>query len=756
MRPTIKTVVGRVTAIIKGLSLRQKRKSAGLETISPNSTTSGLAADGSVRQKSASKREPPPFPILGKLPYRTQVLVTVLLASTFLSLAAAVGGFAINRSGYLQRVAGDATSLEAGSQRLAANLAGAARGEANGFTESDATVNSIESTIVEVVTGAGSEAVAEGPAQPYAIALKEAWEQQKEQLAPLLTGARKYLAPLAANRSRMVNIHNKAIESAERVYMLAAQLGYSNETVSSLSLAMKTLASLNATFSTLATSPVVSAALIQQVESEQKLLASAINDAKRAFAAQRLPDNIATEVRVALNEFADELSDVDNLVAELSGNLKLIVEGKEAAAKAIAMSGDVYMAALSVLTVHLESLRDLSRWYFVSGVLGVLGILSAFLTLRVTNREAARQAFRSQQEVALNENAIENISRGLAIVSNGDLTSKIRVDEAIFGAVVHKLNRLFNKTIAKSLGIAKTTAGNVAKMTSTAAASAEQLKRNADSQSASASDAVASVELMVNGANHVATAARATTVQADASNQAVRKGVDSVNSTLSAMELVSEKSQRQAKLVKRLGERSQEVQIIAQTLGGMADIAKVLALNAAIQAEAAGEAGRGFGVVADEIKSLADNINTSLQTVMQISETTQSDAREALAATDEAIGSVVTATRASEVSAQVLAEIGAATNTTQSLVAQIAELSAQQIQDAEIARKRMGDVSQLSAQTQEAVRTMSEVTNSILAEAEVHAKELAKFITADKKQSPTVSNVLPLHHDSSLLAAAAE
>jgi len=554
----------------------------------------------------------------------------------------------------------------------------------------------------------------------------------------------------------MVNIHNKAIESAERVYMLAAQLGYSNETVSSLSLAMKTLASLNATFSTLATSPVVSAALIQQVESEQKLLASAINDAKRAFAAQRLPDNIATEVRVALNEFADELSDVDNLVAELSGNLKLIVEGKEAAAKAIAMSGDVYMAALSVLTVHLESLRDLSRWYFVSGVLGVLGILSAFLTLRVTNREAARQAFRSQQEVALNENAIENISRGLAIVSNGDLTSKIRVDEAIFGAVVHKLNRLFNKTIAKSLGIAKTTAGNVAKMTSTAAASAEQLKRNADSQSASASDAVASVELMVNGANHVATAARATTVQADASNQAVRKGVDSVNSTLSAMELVSEKSQRQAKLVKRLGERSQEVQIIAQTLGGMADIAKVLALNAAIQAEAAGEAGRGFGVVADEIKSLADNINTSLQTVMQISETTQSDAREALAATDEAIGSVVTATRASEVSAQVLAEIGAATNTTQSLVAQIAELSAQQIQDAEIARKRMGDVSQLSAQTQEAVRTMSEVTNSILAEAEVLAKELAKFITADKKQSPTVSNVLPLHHDSSLLAAAAE
>ena len=180
------------------------------------------------------------------------------------------------------------------------------------------------------------------------------------------------------------------------------------------------------------------------------------------------------------------------------------------------------------------------------------------------------------------------------------------------------------------------------------------------------------------------------------------------------------------KRVKRLAERSQEISSAVTIIGQIAERTSVLALNASMQAVAAGEAGRGFAVVADEVKRLAENAREATQQIAGLVSAIQSDTTETLQAMNGTISQVVDITRLADRAGTQMSDTRAATEalvnsvrtisqatraqaeTSQRLLARANELiDASQRTLVEIEQQR-GDTDALSASATALVQTVGE------------------------------------------------
>ncbi|NIQ11044.1 MAG: chemotaxis protein, partial [Gammaproteobacteria bacterium] len=117
---------------------------------------------------------------------------------------------------------------------------------------------------------------------------------------------------------------------------------------------------------------------------------------------------------------------------------------------------------------------------------------------------------------------------------------------------------------------------------------------------------------------------------AEKSVEIAHEGGNRVRRTIQGMDVIREHIQETSKRIKRLGESSQEIGDIVALINDIADQTNILALNAAIQASAAGEAGRGFAVVADEVQRLAERSGNATKRIEALVKTIQTDTNEAI------------------------------------------------------------------------------------------------------------------------------
>jgi twitching motility protein PilJ len=123
------------------------------------------------------------------------------------------------------------------------------------------------------------------------------------------------------------------------------------------------------------------------------------------------------------------------------------------------------------------------------------------------------------------------------------------------------------------------------------------------------------------------------------------EGDQAVHETIAAMDRIRDNTQETARRIKRLGETSQEVNEIVRLIEDLADRTTVLALNASIQAAAAGEAGRGFAVVAEEVQHLAERATNSTRQIENLIKTIQTETNEAVTGIEEITQEVVVGSR---------------------------------------------------------------------------------------------------------------
>jgi twitching motility protein PilJ len=297
-------------------------------------------------------------------------------------------------------------------------------------------------------------------------------------------------------------------------------------------------------------------------------------------------------------------------------------------------------------------------------------------------------------------------------VADGDLSKDAEVSADMTGAIADS----FNYMIDQLRGII----GNVQQATlqvSTAAnqihASAGHLATGSESQaeqivntSAAIDEMAVSIQQVSENAVVSSTVAQQALSTAKQGNAAVRKSIDGMNR-------IREQAQETAKRIKRLGETSQEIGQIVQLIDDIADRTSILALNASIQAAAAGDAGRGFAVVAEEVERLAVRSTDATKKIAALVKAIQGETNEAVTAMEKSIQEVVSGSKVANEAGQSLQDIETVSLKLAELIQQITLASKQQARGSEALAKSMGDISQITQQTAAGTKQTAESVNSL-------------------------------------------
>ena len=332
---------------------------------------------------------------------------------------------------------------------------------------------------------------------------------------------------------------------------------------------------------------------------------------------------------------------------------------------------------------------------------------------------------RAQQENEQLNNSVIEIMTSVAQLAQRDLNVKVPVSEDVTGVVSDAINMMTNAT-ARALREVNTISAQVSDSSGRVKQRADNVYKLADEASNQANAASAELSATANELRKIGEQAQGAGREAERALVTTNEAMTVVRATVEGITNSRDQIRETEKRVKRLAERSQEISSAVTIIGQIAERTSVLALNASMQAVAAGEAGRGFAVVADEVKRLAENAREATQQIAGLVSAIQSDTTETLQAMNGTISQVVDITKladragaqmndnreATEALVNSVRSITIATQTqgeaSQRLLARAYDLiSASQNTLEEIEQQR-GDTESLTESASALVRTVSE------------------------------------------------
>lgn len=256
---------------------------------------------------------------------------------------------------------------------------------------------------------------------------------------------------------------------------------------------------------------------------------------------------------------------------------------------------------------------------------------SAFNTM-VDARVSAQE--KAEKENTLLQADIRNLLEVVSDAADGDMTVRAKVTEGALGNVADAFN-LMLENIADTLKQVQTAATRV----NTAAAdfqnSSEQMARGAAEQATQIGFTTLAMNQITSNLKVVSLNAESANAAADNARKATEVGDAAVREVVSGMERIRRAVQAGARKIKRLGERSMEISTILGTIQSISNQTDMLALNASIEASRAGEEGRGFSIVAEEVRKLAERTQQAARDIEILVSTMQGDTNEAVVTMEE-------------------------------------------------------------------------------------------------------------------------
>ena len=367
-------------------------------------------------------------------------------------------------------------------------------------------------------------------------------------------------------------------------------------------------------------------------------------------------------------------------------------------------------------------------------VAGGYGFLRLYVTeqgQRASLAQSRRLEAEGQEQEAkrvndANQAAILRLMNELQGVAEGDLTQQATVTEDITGAIadsvnytVEELRTLVSQVQGTVSRVAATTEQVEANSTELLAASSEQLREIRDTGE--------SVLQMAGRINNVSTQAQETAGVARQSLAAAESGLQAVQNTIGGMNSIRDQIQETSKRIKRLGESSQEIGEITELISDITEQTNVLALNAAIQAASAGEAGRGFSVVAEEVQRLAERSADATRQIAALVKTIQTDTQDAVGAMERSTQGVVEGTRLTDAAGTALGEIDKVTRQLTDLVTSISAQSLSEAQSANVVAANIQHIFAVTEQTGEGTRSTAQMVRELSRTAEELNQSVARF-----------------------------
>ena len=328
---------------------------------------------------------------------------------------------------------------------------------------------------------------------------------------------------------------------------------------------------------------------------------------------------------------------------------------------------------------------------------------------RARELEAERQRQRLEEENARTQQAIMQLLNEISDLADGDLTIRATVTKDITGAIADSVNYAIEE-LASLVRRINDTAERITDSTEEARRISGELLEAAQTQTEKIEEADGIVQDMAHALHETAASAEGAAASAGRSLEASAKGAQAVNETIEGMNRIRDQIQETAKRIKRLGESSQEIGEIVELISDITDQTNVLALNAAIQAAAAGEAGRGFTVVAEEVQRLAERSAEATKQIAAIVKTIQADTQDAVDSMEAATREIVAGTALSDSAGAALEEISQVAKETATRITQIAhDIQAQAERGAQVSAL-MREILAITQQTREGTeRTVQSV-----------------------------------------------
>jgi twitching motility protein PilJ len=340
--------------------------------------------------------------------------------------------------------------------------------------------------------------------------------------------------------------------------------------------------------------------------------------------------------------------------------------------------------------------------------------------------EAERQEQQAKRVNDANQAAILRLMNELQTVAEGDLTQQATVTEDITGAIadsvnytVEELRQLVSQVQGTVSRVTETTQQVEATSTELLAASTEQLREIRDTGE--------SVLQMAGRINEVSARAQETAEVARQSLAAAESGLKAVQNTIGGMNSIRDQIQETSKRIKRLGESSQEIGEITELISDITEQTNVLALNAAIQAASAGEAGRGFSVVAEEVQRLAERSGDATRQIAALVKTIQTDTQDAVGAMERSTQGVVEGTRLSDAAGAALADIDRVSRQLSDLIEQISQQALSEAESANVVASNIQHIFAVTEQTGEGTRSTAQMVRELSKTAEELKQSVARF-----------------------------
>ncbi|MGE5465551.1 MAG: methyl-accepting chemotaxis protein [Methanocella sp.] len=408
-------------------------------------------------------------------------------------------------------------------------------------------------------------------------------------------------------------------------------------------------------------------------------------------------------------------------------NMQSLARTKQSSRNIFAAS-ELLLKAPGDLTDIYQSEASAHVFYVAAAMLfGAAGLLSLILLGKVFLDDARRRALHSEAENRRNQEAILRLLDEMGQVADGDLTVQARVTEDITGAIADSVNYTIEELRRLVAGITRASA-QVSRATAEAQRITAQLLDATQNQATQIGSTGQSVVAMARSINEVSENAARSAEVAQQSLAAAEKGANAVQKAVRGMNDIREQIQETSKRIKRLGESSQEIGEIVQLITEITEQTNVLALNAAIQAASAGEAGRGFTVVAEEVQRLAERSAEATKHISSIVKTIQRDTQDTVEAMEHSTQGVVEGTRIADEAGQALHEIEDVSKRLAALIASISAATHAQAQSAKEVEANMQSILGVTKLTTDSTKK----TAASAAELDALANELKSSVTRFK------------------------